>query len=446
MKEPHTSIKERILQLPIEKQVEYANENLKNLDVFYNKYKHVVVFRDFIENKKKKKNNADLDATVTLPEIFNFIEQNKSLFKKEDIESLKRVHEAFDGLLPDEELVPQLFFPFVNQQPVKDDNYHARGTDETVYVFSTDPDEPDAVPSYKINDNGDYILYDDQLTEQEASQLSEVVVLGFSEDISNNPNLPDNDTISQIQQGQYLFRTYLTLKGASFTNPKESWVNGKADIHINVMGTLYQRSASYISPFENLDITVLKDNGDMKPGGKFLKKVKRSKMYGDYIEFDKMLETDFSLDLFNHNPGYYIGTCYSGNRFVDASNYPSLLIQEASSLSFADIVIFEYDAWPARKNYLDYYQAWPDHSNSLSDPERITPVETNFYVYRSNDIAFAFYRVYNIYYAYYNDYYRCGGTNAYFLDNTDEDIDQPFFIDHMNDLDHKTYFNIEQVN
>ena len=436
-------LKEKILDLPIEQQVKYANDHLGDLGRFYEKYKNVPAFRQFISEVRSKKERANMDGTVTLPEIFTFIEQNKKLFRKEDVEKLKSVEEAFDGLLPDEELIPQLFFPTFEDISTKEHNTLARGAgNETVYVFGTDPDEPDAPPAYKLDDNGNYVLYDDQLTEQEGARLASLVVLSFNEDV-NNPTLPPVDTLPPSQFGPYEFSTTLKLKGAAFTDPKESWVNGKSEI--NIVGLGYYWLNDYQT--EDIDITVRKNNGELKPSGYNLKNVKHKVMkQGEYVNFNAKLITNFvSHDYFAYSPSSFIYNC-NNNRGIDESYYRSLVIRSDKTLDFADFVLFEYDTWPASSHWKPLYSMWPGRSNTINDPHRSEVRDHYRYVYRSHNEPFAFYRVYNIYWAHYNDLCRCNGTCVYFLDNTDEDVSPPFNYQDMHDFDHKTDFTIQLVN
>ena len=431
-------LKEKILDLPIDQQVKYANDHLGDLGRFYEKYKNLPAFRQFISEVRSKKARANLDETVTLPEILTFIEQNKKLFRNEDVEKLKGVEESFDGLLPDEELIPQLYFPSFDDLDTKDHNTLARGFgDETVYVYSTDPDEPDAPPAYKLDDNDNYVLYDDQLTEQEASRISNLVVLGFNED-ANTPTLPPIDTIEPAQSGSYVINTKLKFDGASFTNPRENWPKGTSDIHITGLG--YFLNPDITS--EDIYVTNRKDNGELKPKGSLLAIIRRKHMKnGDYIHFNKTLINNFIHgDILPVSLDNLIGRCSNGDKFINEGWYLGYSPYSPESLDFADFVLFEYDVWPAPRRYFPLYNFWPGRPNTISNQLRYEKLANDQYVYRSTDRAFAFYRVYNVYWAHYNDLRTCNGTYAYFLDNTDEDVATPFYWEDMDDLDHKTTY------
>ncbi len=411
----------------MEKQVEYANFYLQKGALVYDKVKEIPVIKSQINRLLFKKDQAGLEATLSFKELLNILKNNRAEkgISIKDISELEESISAFDGILRNEKVIPQFYFPFIFSNKTNN-TFQRSATDETLYVYSTDPDEPSSVPSYKVE--GDQLVPTGEMLDEQNAQQRNVVVLGFDEnndgytvgnaldtltvDTTNNPNI------------NYYTSGYgrVAIKEIAVELLKEAWYKGKADVHYdgvviyfdgNVVGPNFNKSGSYganpIAMYEEYGLYYFKDSLSISRTGPYrgvlYAKIKKSDVR-DHVVYNSSNNSEVKNSLIKErffmaagnlgygSPPYSI---YGGDFSTPTHVYNSYL--EAVQLW-----IFEYDTWPVGRKNVD-----------IVKPYRYLMGLTNNKLgreyYRSSDEYYAAYLIFNA------PYTKLRGNNIYLVYN-----------------------------
>ena len=433
-----------VSKMPQKDQVEYANKHLKQLGLVFNRLWKQKTFRMAIAKKLDKRVDNNFEPEFLFKDLPNLLYNSNNIkYSENDIIKIKKELDAFNGILKDEPINPQVFIPFYKKYKNKLLSVNNKSSQpETRYVFATVPNEPNEVKSYKIIND----VYEEQpglLNEQDASQVPDLIVLGINE--FNPDDYPDyhpvivtdtltvenvNAGVTPISNQDYAYKGDLYIDRIKITKHKESWYRGESEVHYTAYGLTGDKNGGVqilINPTRILNEYYQESiavTGSSGPSGHLAANWTRSEVSNNVIKsVHKKIVNDFvGVNSLPSPPSQYLfedeiyGGPYYGSR-----KYESV-----------QVVVFEYDPWPASSNNANLVFSLKtilDHS--------IHYANYTFH-YRSSNSPYGHYMVFNVPYTIFNEVQP----HFYNPNDTDEVIDTwPNHRSGMPYIKHATYFN-----
>ena len=238
--------KSYLLKLPIKEQVEYANSHLLKLGIIFDKLWHQDSFKSIILDEMRKKVNKGYDAEILFKDILSILEKSNDIkYSELDYYKIKNEIEAFQGILKDNKLEPQVFIPFFVKNEKKLRLTNNKSTNDTKYVLTTEPNEPTEVKVY-IENNGQLQELPDKINEQDAILIDDLIALGLNEfnpndEIDYNPLIiQDTISVNPVNPSQGNISSEISydlwLSRMKITKHKEPWYKGGSEVHFSIKG------------------------------------------------------------------------------------------------------------------------------------------------------------------------------------------------------------------
>jgi len=408
-------------KLPLNKKIEYANENLKILGVVFNKLWKNHEFRELIVEKLDKKTSDNSEAQILFSDLMDEVTKNKKLkLSRKDLIDLDTGIKAFSGIIKGEDIKPQIFIPFYNES--KRTKLLNKNVSEPVYVFNTDPNEPNELVGYNIDSNDNFIETGNIIDEEKAQQMDNLFVLGINEfdpdDVLINNSVIINDTITpdmnqnntSSQSLHFLGDLFLTRM--KITKHLESWASGKSEVHFKAIAISGDHNGYEVNLGNNLDF-VSNENKQI-----LLKNIPGYTSSPKGQVFGVWKRREVRNKVIKQNPKRLI------NNFIDFNIYSGQNLTLLPSNTHCsqtylgvNVIVFEYDPWPAPKKHAGVLM--PISSIIYGPPYNNYILDDDAFVYRSNNGLYGAYMVFNIPFTKLNEV----NPGFYNINDTDEVID-----------------------
>lgn len=168
------------------------------------------------------KNSNVEENVILLSEIISAAKNKNFKFKEEDENRFARIENAFKDL-DDANYKISFYIPFAEK--VEKSSNKAVAND--IYIFEQeDNSEQTAFEGVVLNEDGEYVTYEQLITEEMAEEMAEegraVIIVGIKNVITdgNNPNNPPSSSSNP----------YFNIKSMIIKQHKESWIAGQSDI------------------------------------------------------------------------------------------------------------------------------------------------------------------------------------------------------------------------
>ncbi len=388
--------KSYLLKLPLNKQVDYANTHLLRLGKVFDKLWKQPNFKRIIIDKMRKKVKAGFDAEVLFEDIIYILQKSTNIsYTQEDVINIQKEIEAFQGILKDEKLKPQIAIPFFDKKYNK--LVVSRSTSETKYVLTTEPHEPDEVKVY-ISNNGQLQELPDKISEQDAILIDDLVALGLNEfdpadEFDYNPIIIQDtltvDPVNTSSGQQNVLATYdLYISRMQINKHKEPWYKGGSEIHYTVKGITGNKGGGVyyyngILLNENLQepFNVVGSSSE-GAGHTFAFWSRRDVRRGVIKQRNKLIALNFA-SAYTHTNSMYDIYPYTEGISKDYLN--------------VQVMVFEYDTWPAGV----YVTRLVQPANSIVHSTSVSLPIHGSYERGDDNYSFVHGRTWNDYYASY---------------------------------------------
>jgi len=332
--------KEDVRNWSYDEKVSYSEKNLlivgKVISNLWQQKSFKKTLINEIENNKFMKDKGE----ILLSDVLKTIAKNSSKIKisKKQIKLLQEGISAFKGIDNGKDVQPQLYF--LNFKEIKNTllNKNDDSTKPTI-VIGIEDNKTDYA-GYKENNNGDLEQLPDLISEQEAKQISNLIIIGFNEDggCARPTTLPGSD--------DFPYTWYkLKLKRLGLNGHKDSWAKGGDEVRFKAVSVHHGYGYNPSDPSD------------------------KDYYYGDVIgstnNVTGIYVKDFTRDDINHNRTFTVNKVYT-NTFVNApdsffnqfpSSEPDFIPYDAPRGSYAInkdqifIILYEYDGWPISRSY-----------------------------------------------------------------------------------------------
>ena len=233
--------------------------------------------------------------------------------------------EAFKGIDNGKDVLPQIYFPFYNTS--KGQVMKSSNSVSPVFVMAIDPSEPNELPAYEADSNGNLVEQPYTIDEDDAQNMNNLIVLSINENIQNNIGGVDYSNTTTVDWHK------LVLRNLALDRHHESWAKGDSEVTFKSVAIRYGNNYNPQNPndynFTIHDILTTRRNYS-----------------GCYIR-------TFTRDEIDNVDNITVNQVYTNMfiQFESNSFYTNYIFYPGSNdyYFFNDavfIILYEYDGWP----------------------------------------------------------------------------------------------------
>jgi len=364
-----------------------------------------LIVQNIIDNKFRKNNHE-----ILIEDIIDILKnsENKIKFTNHQMEQLQKGVLAFKRIDNGKDVLPQLYLFNFDKVYKSLKNNQKTSTDNTVIILGIE-DNKEEYPGYVEDQNGDLVQLPDLINEQEARQITNLLIINFNESdyaLNQVGNTPPSDQTFPYQWYK------LKLKRLALNGHKDSYARGGDEVRFKAVAVHHTYGYNPSNPsdlgYYYTDILGTTTN----VSGCFVR---------DFTRYEINHEMVFTVNKVYDNSFINASDCYFGQYpnnppdFIPSDMYPDYCNHQ---YAFAEdqilIILFEYDGWPYSSVY---YRSLDPLAEEINVHKNIGNKEELKFRSAPGGVYSAMW-VHNVPYTIHNDAY----TGILNLDNTDENF------------------------